>query len=208
MVLKDFYLNNLAKYHYTKAFKRFRGKSNVTESQNDMYVDLNLVTGYAESKITIEEYFDNKYEHHKYVLIEGIAGIGKSSFVNSLILRWANNEILKQYDLVLKFSCRELNVLKNVNSWQELLQKKYPKVCDRIFIKWIENSGVRTLIILDGLDEFKFRSELSSLYASRECEYTIANVVFDLITTDTIEARVMICGRTESCEDIYIPQLL
>ena len=70
-----------------------------------------------------------------FVIVRGIAGIGKTSLVDSYVLRWAQQEILNgaknspQVDFLFKLTCRHINTLSETDTAETLLRAEYSKVC-------------------------------------------------------------------------------
>ena len=106
-----------------------------------------------------------------FVLLRGIAGIGKTVLLDTLQLMWAKNEIWNgrddQPDIrhVFRFNCRALNLIQKDLSAKQLFQWSCPKFfksktfADVDQFKCIDPE--KLILILDGLDEFK---DLRSFY--------------------------------------------
>ena len=101
------------------------------------------------------------------VLIEGDAGIGKTTFCLSLTEDWANGEIFQQFKLVLFLPLRHRTV-SSAGTLLELLKLLHPstEVCEHVARFLIEEEGEEVLIIADGWDELdkSGRQEGSLLY--------------------------------------------
>lgn len=85
--------------------------------------------------------------------IRGIAGIGKTSLLEYIALKWANHELFQDeqkdelFDFVFLIKCRELEEVPN-EKIDEFIQRKFDVDTSRL-----KNHGERALIIVDGLDE-------------------------------------------------------
>ena len=89
----------------------------------------------------------------KTILIDGDAGIGKTTFCTALSESWANGEILQEFELVLLLALREQEVA-SAGSVLDLLKLLHPnqKVCDLVK-EYIEEDEGNILVIADGWDE-------------------------------------------------------
>ena len=88
------------------------------------------------------------------VLVEGDAGIGKTTFCLSLSEDWANGKIFQQFELLLFLPLR-LRVVSSAGSLLELLKLLHSntKVCESVANYLEEEEGENVLIIVDGWDE-------------------------------------------------------
>ncbi|XP_072439853.1 NACHT, LRR and PYD domains-containing protein 3-like [Chiloscyllium punctatum] len=90
----------------------------------------------------------------KRTLVSGVAGIGKTVLLQKIVFDWANNHCFGNFEVLLQFTFRDLNLINKPMSLRNLVLKKNGhllKVLDSIF-----EVPEKLLIILDGLDEFKF----------------------------------------------------
>ena len=87
------------------------------------------------------------------ILIDGDAGIGKTSFCIAICEDWANGEILQEFELVLLLPLREQEVA-SAGSLLDLLKVLHPshKICDLVKEYFEEDEG-KILVIADGWDE-------------------------------------------------------
>ena len=93
----------------------------------------------------------------KKVLVEGDAGIGKTTLCTSISIEWAENKRLQQFDLLLLLPLREKEVT-SVKTVVELLKLFYPDdaVCKSVADSFMQGSlGKNVLIIADGWDELE-----------------------------------------------------
>uniref|UniRef100_A0A8C7UZQ8 Uncharacterized protein n=2 Tax=Oncorhynchus mykiss TaxID=8022 RepID=A0A8C7UZQ8_ONCMY len=89
-------------------------------------------------------------------LLSGVAGSGKTTVVRRLAHEWAKDSGSQK--IVLSLSFRELNLLSEPQSLQELLLVHYSHL--KPVLPWvIDSQPGRILLILDGLDEFGFPLE-------------------------------------------------
>ena len=119
--------------------------------------------------IKCSELFESKSGEKEIqsVLLEGHAGIGKTTFCTILTEDWSKEEILQQFKLVLLLPLRdkEVSAAKCLADLLKLL-KDDKKLCDEVIAEFDENGGENILIIADGWDELSEsqRNEKSFLY--------------------------------------------
>ena len=101
------------------------------------------------------------------VLVEGDAGIGKTTLCIAVSEDWANGKLFQQFELVLLLPLR-MKAVASAGSLPELLKLLHPspRLCDSV-AKYLEDEeGESVLIIADGWDELgkSERQEGSFLY--------------------------------------------
>ena len=101
------------------------------------------------------------------VLVEGDAGIGKTTLCISVSEDWANGKLFQQFELVLHLPLR-MKVVASSGSLPELLKLLHPSpdVCESVAKYLVKEEGESVLIIADGWDELSEseRQEESFLY--------------------------------------------
>ena len=101
------------------------------------------------------------------VLIEGDAGIGKTTLSTSISEDWSRDKLFKEYELLLLLPLRHKKVA-SAGSLPELLQLLHPSpgVCESVARYLEEGEGEKVVIIADGWDEVSEsnRQEGSFLY--------------------------------------------
>ena len=144
-----------------------------------------------------------------FVVVRGIAGIEKTSMVDSYVLKWAKQEILNgqnnshQIDFLFKLTCRKINTFSNVSSAEEILRCEYEKVLQDIDCEDLEDISHRILILVDGADELKSLHEISDP-KNRALPGPVKSV-YDLIDTRSkflTGHKTMIAARPEACQII------
>ena len=100
------------------------------------------------------------------VLVEGDAGIGKTTLCTAISEGWANEKLFEGFDILLLLSLRQKRIA-SAGSLLDLLKLLHPsqKVCELV-AEYIEEEEGNLLIIADGWDEVSVedRSERSFLY--------------------------------------------
>ena len=101
------------------------------------------------------------------VLVEGDAGIGKTTLCIAVTEDWANGKLFQQFELVLLLPLR-MKAVATAGSLPELLQLLHPspRLCDSVARYLEDEEGKSVLIIADGWDELgkSQRQEGSFLY--------------------------------------------
>ena len=101
------------------------------------------------------------------VLVEGDAGIGKTTLCIAVSEDWANGKLFQQFELVLLLPLR-MKAVASAGSLPELLKLLHsrPSDCDSVDRYLQKDGGERVLIIADGWDELgeSQRQEGSFLY--------------------------------------------
>ena len=106
-------------------------------------------------------------ERVRKILVEGDAGIGKTTLTISLSEDWARGELFQEFELVLLLSLRQKEVA-SVGSLRELLKLFHSdsEVCESVARYLEKEKAKNVLIIADGWDQLceSERREGSSLY--------------------------------------------
>ena len=101
------------------------------------------------------------------VLVEGDAGVGKTTLCIAVSEDWANGKLFQQFELVLLLPLR-MKAVASAGSLSELLQLLHPspRLCDSVARYLEDEEGKSVLIIADGWDELgeSQRQEGSFLY--------------------------------------------
>jgi len=142
---------------------------------NDLYVKLAVLDGqtiddqwlsYSDREYHFKQYFERKTEIERehimttsdaQVVISGVAGAGKTTFVNKIVLSWAQGDFFNGEDtpyigLLIPIRCRELNNINNETSLFDVIKTIHPKLS--FFTKeTYDDLREQILIIVDGIDE-------------------------------------------------------
>ena len=159
----------------------------------------------AKEFIEIEDIFS---ADDRLVSLRGVAGIGKTSLLESIAYRWANNKLYTgennslQVDLLFILTCRQLNLLPKNATWKDIIESADTKVSNSM-MKDITDISNRVMIFLDGIDEWNCLSEIREI-KTKKCS-PITNAVHDLInpTANIFPGRaILIAGRPQACDII------
>ena len=101
----------------------------------------------------------------KFVLVEGAPGVGKSTFAWEACRKWANGEILQDYELVILIRLRDESVRK-AKCLEDLIQyPRDPKIREMVIDEVIKTGGKGVFLLLEGYDELpSFLQEKGSLF--------------------------------------------
>ena len=101
------------------------------------------------------------------ILVEGDAGVGKTTLSISVCEEWANGKLFQEFELVLLLPLR-MKVVATAGTLSEILKVLHPnpRLCDSVARYLEEEEGENVLVIADGWDELSEseRQEESYLY--------------------------------------------
>ena len=100
------------------------------------------------------------------IIVEGIPGIGKSTFSWHLGVCWSQKEILHGYHLVVLLRLRDESV-KNAKNISDLFRHKEQAAPEHAaVVDWIRSQdGDGVMMVLDGYDELSSHLQTSSIFA-------------------------------------------
>ncbi|KFP42030.1 Protein NLRC3, partial [Chlamydotis macqueenii] len=131
----------------------------------------------------------------------GVAGIGKSTLVKLFVYTWAKGEINRDIIFVLPLTFRELNTYEKL-SVERLICSAFPHITEP---NCISAGAVRTLLILDGLDEFKTPLDFSNTVVCTDPkkEIQVDNLITNIIRGNLLqEASVWVTARPTAASQI------
>ena len=168
-------------------------------------------THFERTSIKLEEILSKSDE---FVVVRGIAGIGKTSMVDSYVLKWAQGEFLngkdnsQQIDILFKLTSRNVNTFSNIFTAEDLLRAEYAKVIKDIEFEDLEDISHRILILIDGVDQLQSLHELNNILMTTKVQTEIAPLVkcvYELIDThsNTLTGhKTIIAARPEASQII------
>ena len=166
---------------------------------------------FERTSIKLEEILSQSDE---FVIVRGIAGIGKTSMVDSYVLKWAQGVLLngkdnsQQIHILFKLTCRNVNTFSNVFTAEDLLRAEYAKVLKDIEFEDLEDISHRILILIDGVDELQSLHELNNVLLTTEIQTELPPLVksvYELINTHSntlTRHKTIIAARPEACQII------
>ena len=159
--------------------------------------------------ITYEELLNS---NDRFLLLRGIAGIGKTSLLNYLMQKWATGTLWNgkdnqpQFDFVFRFNCRELNLYEDESlSVEDLFKCHYPSIFSNICFQDLLKFEEMLLIIVDGLDEFRDIEKLLMRHRILgSMKAPTATVIQTLLNGCFPNCRRIVAGRPESVNKLYL----
>ncbi|KFQ30606.1 Protein NLRC3, partial [Mesitornis unicolor] len=128
----------------------------------------------------------------------GVAGIGKSTLVKLFVYSWAKGEINRDIIFVLPLTFRELNTYEKLSAEKLICSDTTEPNC-------ILAGAARTLLILDGLDEFKTPLDFSNTVVCTDPkkEIQVDNLITNIIRGNLLqEASVWVTSRPTAASQI------
>ncbi|XP_067431583.1 NLR family CARD domain-containing protein 3 isoform X1 [Thunnus thynnus] len=117
-------------------------------------------------------------------LTVGVAGIGKTTWVRHFVRQWSQGAICSDVSFVLPFTFSELNSLEKLSA-EKLVKMAFPHLTDTNLVL---SSSCRTLLILDGLDEFRCSLNFSDAIP---CNDPKKEVSIDDLVTNIIRGNLL-----------------
>lgn len=117
-------------------------------------------------------------------LTVGVAGIGKTTWVRHFIRQWSQGAICTGLSFVLPFTFCELNSLEKLSA-ERLVKMAFPHLTDPSLVF---SSSCRTLLIFDGLDEFRCTLNFSD---AAPCSDPKKEVSIDDLVTNIIQGNLL-----------------
>uniref|UniRef100_U3JP62 FISNA domain-containing protein n=1 Tax=Ficedula albicollis TaxID=59894 RepID=U3JP62_FICAL len=127
----------------------------------------------------------------------GVAGIGKSTLVKLFVCSWAKGEMGRDMVSVLPLTFRQLNTYEKLSA-EHLLRSASPHSPEPA-------AAARTLLILDGLDEFKTPLDFSNaaVCTDPKKEIQVDNLITNIIRGNLLqEASVWVTSRPAAAGQI------
>ena len=149
------------------------------------------------------------------ILIEGHAGIGKTTLVKEICTQWAEGKLLTSDKLVLLLLLRDHNVQKITNE-HKLIEHFTSYSTTELYNELVKNHGVGVTLIIDGFDELTTELRYESFF--RELiEKTSLPKAKIVVTSrpsasaclhDVVDKRIEILGFEQSSKNQYVTEAL
>ena len=149
------------------------------------------------------------------ILIEGHAGIGKTTFVKELCIEWAEGKLLTSDKLVLLLLLRDPNVQKITDEHKliEYFTKSTSKV-EQLSSYLEDNHGAGVTLIIDGFDELSTKLRQESFFRKlieKRCLSKAKIVVTSRPSAsaclhDVVDRRLEILGFEQSSRNQYVTE--
>ena len=132
----------------------------------------------------------------KIVVVQGVPGIGKSTFAWKFCRRWAKGKIYQQYDLVILLRMRDTRV-REATQLSDLFFSEDKEVSKNIAKDVCNNKGRGTLFLMEGIDELPVSCLADGNLFSNLLQGLSLPEVTILVTTRPWTVPML----TEMCED-------
>ena len=100
----------------------------------------------------LSSYEDIFHPRHKRILIEGKAGVGKSTLASEIVYDWATGEMNSPFKLVFLIELKQVNRSIKEAMFDLLFPKDFPISCEELY-SYVSQHQQDVLFILDGYDE-------------------------------------------------------
>ena len=151
------------------------------------------------------------------ILIEGHAGIGKTTFVKEVCIEWAEGKLLTSDKLVLLLLLRDPNVQKITNEYKliEHFTKSTSKI-KQLYSSLEDNHAAGVTLIIDGFDELSTKLRQESFFR-KLIEKTCLPKAKIVVTSrpsasaclhDVVDRRLEILGFEQSSRNQYVTEAL
>ena len=148
-----------------------------------------------EKKIPVElkDVFTSCKETRKVVLVEGVAGAGKSSMVINACREWGMGNIFKEFKRVVLVELRDPNI-QAAKTLADILPSRSREMAEEMEALIRAVDGEATLIIFDGWDEFPAHLRQQSL---------VQRIIENPGSLSLHKSAVMITSRPECSADLH-----
>uniref|UniRef100_A0A8C6V9K9 NACHT domain-containing protein n=1 Tax=Naja naja TaxID=35670 RepID=A0A8C6V9K9_NAJNA len=124
-----------------------------------------IITERAKSSTSIKTLFN---DDKQVVVLQGAAGIGKTTVVKKIMLDWASDNFYQdKFNYIFYISCREMNLYaeSEKSSIGEIISKQCPSShAAEVVIRNILKNERKLLFIIDGFDELRYSFDQSENY--------------------------------------------
>ena len=156
--------------------------------------------------INCREIFDIYMKHHRFLLMTGVAGTGKSVCVQKFILDWAEGEDHQDMYFVFPIPFCELNSLKSENySLIQLIHHFFQEMKALDTICSID--GYKVLFIFDGLDECELplKFNQNEMWCSQTSPTAMDRLLTNLFSGNICpSAYIWVITRPAAAKRIYV----
>ena len=149
------------------------------------------------------------------ILIEGHAGIGKTTFVKQICIEWSEDKLLTSDKLVLLLLLRDPNVQKITNECK-LIEHFTKYSTAELHTELVKNHGADITLIIDGFDELNTELRHESFFRElieKRCLPKAKIVVTSRPSAsaclhDVVDTRIEILGFEQSSKNQYVIEAL
>lgn len=171
----------------------------VKEEDGMRYNEGNFQNLDIEKTVELENILTVDSTKRKLIVIEGVAGIGKSTFVLNVCQRWANQTLFQGYKYVILVELHD-PTLQSAKSLSDILPcrnrdgHRDAEAAKEAAEKIVDEDGENTLFIFDGWDVFPLESRKNSL---------ICEIIFNPERHAVNWSTIVITSRPDSSSDLH-----
>ena len=149
------------------------------------------------------------------ILIEGHAGIGKTTLVKEICTQWAEGKLLTSDKLVLLLLLRDPNVQKITNV-HKLIEHFTSYSTTELYNELVKNHAVGVTLIIDGFDELTtelrhesfFRHLIEKTFLPKAKIVVTSRPSASACLHDVVDKRIEILGFEQSSKNQYVTEAL
>ena len=149
------------------------------------------------------------------ILIEGHAGIGKTTFVKEMCTEWAEGKLLTSEKLVLLLLLRDPNVQKITNE-HKLIEQFTTNSTDELHKELVKSHGAGITLMIDGFDELStelrqesfFRELIEKRFLPKAKIVVTSRPSASACLHDVVDRRLEILGFEQSSRNQYVTEAL
>nr|XP_043878192.1 protein NLRC3-like [Solea senegalensis] len=158
-------------------------------------------------KIAPAELFSspNRDRPVRKVLVNGVAGIGKTILVQKMLYDFGRDKGHVSFDFIIHMTFRDLNLIEKPTNFRELILRKYRHLAKEL--DSILANDNKLLIILDGFDEFRhYRScDVDIFVTEPDDDAEVVEIVGSLIQGELLpNASVIVTSRPAAFSHIPV----
>ncbi|XP_071487919.1 uncharacterized protein [Diadema antillarum] len=175
------------------------GKFAIIPTDDLLEVKLNMHEKYFKERkpIVYEDLVDMRFSHR--ILVEGGAGVGKTTLCSKIAWDWCQGKVLTQLDMVIVIPLGTLDVNLSIGEVTKTYLSKSNTSTAAQIERFMREHPDKVMIILDGLDEYK---------GSISAEKHMTNIASVLRSNRFASCRVIATTRPGKAAEIFPKEIL
>ena len=149
------------------------------------------------------------------ILVEGHAGIGKTTFVKQICIEWSEGKLLTSDKLVLLLLLRDPNVQKITNEYR-LIEYFTKYSTAELYKELLKSHGVGVTLIIDGFDELSTELRCDSFFRELIEKRSLPKAKIVVTSRpsasaclhNVVDKRIEILGFEQSSKNQYVTEAL
>ncbi|XP_042258991.1 NACHT, LRR and PYD domains-containing protein 3-like isoform X2 [Thunnus maccoyii] len=130
----------------------------------------------------------DKQKYIRVVMTNGVAGVGKTFSVLKFTLDWADGSENQDVSLVIPFSFRELNLIKDKRYSLLMLIHKFHPTLQEVTAENLKSKDCKVVFIFDGLDESRLKLDFNN---RKEVVSVTQQSSVNMLFTNLIEGKLL-----------------